>query len=604
MSKRIPLIALFLCSTPVILTGCNNDSGDNNKKESTEINADIVPGNHMVITADQVITLYFDDKVDSASLRTSGDLANEGGTYEVGTNSKGRTYVKFIPSQGEVKEWVTGSDRTFSIDLNTADGTPMETISLSYDIVPADSIFYYVDPVQGDDTAAGLTRDTPIRSLQKAIFDASPNSYILVKGGTYYVTHENGSHLFIDKDYLHIYGSLDSEFNSRNVDSATTIVTDISMSGGPGWSPSATVYISGSEVTLASFAINGPNVAESRAIQINSQGGVILKDSDLKGGNEQIGALIWIDQHTLHPSSAIATTISNNRITAGNFPIKAYAPAVVKDNDIQLLVGIGPTNQYLATSAVYLYAGGSVTGNVIKTEMDATVPTVYGITLIDTTKTQDSVVANNTISMYGESTSNNYGISIVDGQSTTVYNNVISTIAQGTIGNTFGIEVATTATVKIYNNTINGGNGTSSSGIYIPGVAANAEVINNIIIASSSGTSRCLDAGSQSFAKIQNNDLFNCTHLLRSGNTDYDTTTAINGVVANTSANVSTAPLFVNQTGSDGVEGTLNDNDWRLSASTPTSVTQGGQDLSATIGTSDMDGSTRSSPWSMGAYEK
>jgi len=48
---------------------------------------------------------------------------------------------------------------------------------------------------------------------------------------------------------------------------------------------------------------------------------------------------------------------------------------------------------------------------------------------------------------------------------------------------------------------------------------------------------------------------------------------------------------------------TMGDNDWRLTASSPTEVTQGGLDLSAEF-TTDKDGVTRTAPWSIGAYEQ
>ena len=45
------------------------------------------------------------------------------------------------------------------------------------------------------------------------------------------------------------------------------------------------------------------------------------------------------------------------------------------------------------------------------------------------------------------------------------------------------------------------------------------------------------------------------------------------------------------------------DSDYRLGASTPTSVSQGGLGLSSEGFTTDKDGATRTTPWSIGAYE-
>ena len=61
-------------------------------------------------------------------------------------------------------------------------------------------------------------------------------------------------------------------------------------------------------------------------------------------------------------------------------------------------------------------------------------------------------------------------------------------------------------------------------------------------------------------------------------------------------------PMLASLGGTDGNLNTPADNDWHLSALSPTSVTQGGFDLSALF-TTDFAGATRSLPWSIGAYE-
>ncbi len=47
----------------------------------------------------------------------------------------------------------------------------------------------------------------------------------------------------------------------------------------------------------------------------------------------------------------------------------------------------------------------------------------------------------------------------------------------------------------------------------------------------------------------------------------------------------------------------MEDNDWHLNDNSPSSVTQGGINLSSEF-TKDKDDVTRTAPWSMGAYEK
>jgi hypothetical protein len=66
--------------------------------------------------------------------------------------------------------------------------------------------------------------------------------------------------------------------------------------------------------------------------------------------------------------------------------------------------------------------------------------------------------------------------------------------------------------------------------------------------------------------------------------------------------NIEVNPVFMDADGADDNIYTLSDNALWLSSGSPTSVTQGGMDLSAGF-TDDFDGVSRSAPWSMGAYE-
>jgi len=66
--------------------------------------------------------------------------------------------------------------------------------------------------------------------------------------------------------------------------------------------------------------------------------------------------------------------------------------------------------------------------------------------------------------------------------------------------------------------------------------------------------------------------------------------------------NVAVNPMFNDEDGAGNNISYITDNDWSLSASSPASVIEGGLDLSVYF-TDDKDGTSRTTPWSIGAYE-
>ncbi|MFH1829417.1 MAG: Ig-like domain-containing protein [Pseudomonadota bacterium] len=192
-----------------------------------------------------------------------------------------------------------------------------------------------------------------------------------------------------------------------------------------------------------------------------------------------------------------------------------------------------------------------------------------------------------------------------------IYNNTID----GGAGASAAIAIGNheSSSPKIYNNTIDGGgSGSESHGIY-SSKGSNPAIDNNIIF-TSSGTTRAgiyeVDNDCDA-TEVKNNDVFNCPTALygdkqagnfvaacqASGNFgNPDSSCAVITLSTPTgSGNVSIDPKFVDQAGDN----------WHLTSSSPTSVTQGGLDGSAAGWgfTTDRDGNPRTAPWSMGAYE-
>jgi hypothetical protein len=203
-----------------------------------------------------------------------------------------------------------------------------------------------------------------------------------------------------------------------------------------------------------------------------------------------------------------------------------------------------------------------------------------------------------------------------------LYNNVADAIIVNIWNNTIngGEAISTNTTYtygifcyslspKIYNNTISGGKswGTISSynyGIFLNNFSS-PEIINNIIFTDNGTTKYGIyegDAGSDPTAVNNNNVFDTTTALYYDENTTVLTTItsgAFGGIIGVN--NITTGPNFVDRPNGN----------WHLTATTPASVYEGGSTITdvnfpknTTGNPIDKDGNPRTTPWSMGAYER
>ena len=236
----------------------------------------------------------------------------------------------------------------------------------------------------------------------------------------------------------------------------------------------------------------------------------------------------------------------------------------------------------------------------------------------------DPVIENNIIDGGGDPTNNtSYGIyteavdPTVDPTNPIIRNNLIT---GGTSPSSYGVNINDARNGFILrNNTINAGSGaTIAHGISNTDATPNIE--NNIVFSSGANTICYIETDTTEPDFMRNNDFFNCTDIYvdanagctGNGDLDGDSTTctlaemnALSGAFSN---NISVDPVFEDNDGLDNDITTMIDNDWRLSATTPVSVSAGGLNgIDAGFGyTLDLDGVTRpASPtlWSIGAYE-
>lgn len=246
-------------------------------------------------------------------------------------------------------------------------------------------------------------------------------------------------------------------------------------------------------------------------------------------------------------------------------------------------------------------------------------------------QSSSSILRNNTITggssiLSATSITTTTGVSNTS-SSPTLQNN---TIYGGSGGfNSYGVYNADSSSI-LQNNTISGGSGDhTSNGVYIfssSSLRLNLYIANNQIYTRTGIGSYCLTEDRPAVAygttptTLRNNNLFGCVHLyydyegacIGNGNTDPRdcTLSEMNALtdIPDYGGNISTDPLFADIDGADNNIDTMADNDWHFSATTPASVTTGGEngiDQGWSF-TDDKDGVIRpasGNPWSIGAYE-
>ncbi len=349
-------------------------------------------------------------------------------------------------------------------------------------------------------------------------------------------------------------------------DSFATINDNI-INAGTGSENTHGILINSAGATITANTIDGGNGVYSNGIYIHKDSYTIIKANTIDGGIGSSGS------HGISTNNNSNTTITANTINGGSG--NGYTHGIIN-------------NKSNATIIENTINGG--TGS-------------SGSHGIANNNNSNTTITANTIN--GGSGFYCHGIS--SGYSDTDIRN--NTIFGGTGSDSKGVFCSGDGyTNLIQNNTIDGGTGNNNSmGIFV-NEGATPSIQNNIIFISGTGWNCSIvenpDNGKYVQA-IENNDLWNTgsTELYEDylGN-PYNDIVNVN-VLSYASGNVDINPIFEDIDGADDDAATMEDNDWHLNDNSPSSVTQGGINLSSEF-TKDKDDVTRTAPWSMGAYEK
>jgi hypothetical protein len=432
----------------------------------------------------------------------------------------------------------------------------------------------------------------------------------------------------------------------RERDLYPVVVTDSGVST-PSFTPNAPVYADSTVATatvIDSFILHSSSASYVAAIYIDGAN-LTVTNNDLSAGGSDISYGIRAENYSSEIRSNIIFPTGSGTYTAG---IRTTGSgATIEGNQIDAGAGDTSTGIWIEASNCMVTAnsvdGSGTSRTAVLVESPSIGCQVTGNTLLAgdggslAYGVRSSGAATLTISantIHGGSASITNGIEITGGSAEITSNSIFG--GTGDLG-AVGVEIKDTTDITIDNNLIHGGAGSATSnGILSDGSTADIRH-NTIFIGSADGGGRGLYLATGTYGDstitAQNNIIFGDTTssgsrcfmdeeysgstVTFSFNDLYcyylyydpvptrcfltDGASCLSATLGYTD-NVAVDPLLADEDGTDNDMDSMDDNDWDLTMSSPSSVASGGTDLTADVA-SDYAGTTRTDPVSMGAYE-
>lgn len=406
----------------------------------------------------------------------------------------------------------------------------------------------------GLDTNAGISPDDALATIQEAMVVASSLGLVEVRvsAGTFEANQDAGNAVFL-RPGIALLGGWAADFTLRDPATNLTVLQSTATVGNDPDSLDAAIVARGSHIgrdaRVDGFTIRGGSGNNGTGVVVAEGAGPTFTANVIEGGSAttSIGAAVRNGGAPLFRGNVIrGGTATNNAFGA----IAIRSGAVFEDNIVQ--GGSSPESKGFVLGGSAIVRGNTIDGG-----------TGTNTTGIDM-NTTGALIENNLIRA-GAGTAVSHGIR----------NDALLAL--------------------IRHNTVDGGGGTTEAAALV--MSAQPSVENNILFTSGGVTRRCVsETASVAPVVFRNNDLFDCpTALYRNeGTTDITDIATVNSLsIVAFSANVSVAA---------GFEG-ANLGDFHLGNSSPASVSEGGVDFTAFV-LFDRDGAARTSPPSMGAFER
>ncbi len=478
-----------------------------------------------------------------------------------------------------IDEWPIGTGQSLIIDANDLAGNSLPSLTLVFDV---SVIHVSTDATNASDSNIG-TQDEPLQTIIAAVERANSTlskSEIRVALGTYTTFDQGGINIQVS-DGMRLMGSYSANWLLRNPITYPTIVNDTSTTTDSDVNnPNCVITIiagAGSETLIDGFTLTGGGVTDgsgsgaSCGIEIEMNASPTIESNIISGGSafNSYGIL----------DRGLSPVIRNNTIR-GSEPdafIEFYSNGILSIGSSPVIIGndIYAGNKYYST----------------------------GISLNNV----NAIVEQNSVS--GAAVEYSTGV-YINGTSTVLLRN--NTINGGSTYGTYGVQIDAGSVVTLQNNTIFSGDGGGefSSALVI---GSPAIIENNILFGTTCIEESNIDADP---IRLFANNLYSCGQfpggfVLSTFYHDYDAQCTGNADGDNDASTCTLAEM--NQLPDMQVDesninvdlgfGTQTDADWHLNAASPSSVKFGGLDLSVDFST-DKDGTLRTVPWSIGAYEQ
>ncbi|MBN2041098.1 MAG: right-handed parallel beta-helix repeat-containing protein [Spirochaetes bacterium] len=478
--------------------------------------------------------------------------------------------------------------------------------ALKLDISVSERNTIFVSENEGDDSNTGtiyLPKATITAGISSAAALFSSEKNVCVSSGTYdeSITLSGGISLF--GGYSNTDWS-DRDIEHRGNPSYSTCISGI-------WEENSGLDIEGTnpgsgDWIVEGFTIQSGNPDYSIGIHCIAGSIVNIRHNTIRGGygeNDSIGIYLNEDGTAEISDNTIYGGYSSGSTSNGIF-IENTASQIIRDNRIDggggdsasygIRTRTFPVNSNTLIINNQIYGGGSGTSVGISMShlQDNTnsMPLIFGNS-IDGGWDDDNVIITLSIAIYITGLGDTRTIEPV------ICNNILRS---GTGDESYCLRLRDIDNhAYILNNTFHL-TASSSKGIVLEGSTNRetaASVINNILF---SGSDAITENSNTSCEEIQNNVFYETECLFAYGSGDITDIAVLNGLRPNFSGNVSVKPGF--------------NSEYNLSDSSPSSVTQGGLDLSSypypyfqenSSGEKiDKAGTVRTAPWSIGAFER
>ncbi len=577
-----------------VIAGCGLAERDNkNDPESSDYSVGAAPiiANGSTITAHEILVVQFTDVMDTASVTWSGDMGAVVTSARVAWSkteydNDTATVTPDISVADSSTLWPSGDNKTLVVTGKTKQGESV-TKTFTYNVFRGVCV---------DDSGSSTSRGTvlqPMATVQQgmakvqAIYSSGIRQ-LRVAAGTYNVDALAAPITMVEG--LSMYGGYADSFQSRDSASIVSEIKDTSTTGGASGDPKA-VIMSGSGITNATvidgFTITGGTGTYTTAISCNGSSPVI-KNCIINCGSDGSGEIRYAIFIYSSSPDIFNNSINNSSNSGGGNISYCYgiynnlSSPNIQGNIINAgKAGNGGSQESCAIRSLGTSSNPLIDKNVIYAGQGYN---TYGIYIRDSTSVLK--IINNLIKGGKTNISGNNYTLYINGNSPFLLNNtIISGIADSYSAYSYSIYLTGSTTSTIVENNIfsfvTGTNSYNSYAVYEAGASSDVATFKN----------NC-------FNNYPDGSLYNikyCNFSATNLTTITDVESTLNGESSGcANGNIYTDPGF--------------SSDYHLSSSTPSSVYEGGMDLSTTYSfTTDRDGATRTgngiTGWSIGCYE-